>query len=310
MADIVVTVASVGPVTDATKGITTQTVPGIAGSSMTAGQAAYLDQSSDPPTWALCLSTSQTKAAVGGINMNQCGSGEPCNIAVAGDIYIGASPALTVTNILTLGLAAGGIDVNAAQATTGWYPSLIGQMVGTTQCRLAITTAFQGGIASGVTATGTTRTAASSTGVDPITLQAANLATITNSANGKITQTIVGIAGAVITGGQVVYQSANNPSTYLQTAVTNANSAVVAGIACNNAQIGQEFTIAVAGDLNISPTNAVNTGDVVALGAAAGNMNTNQTGIAAAGLPALLGVMVTPSIIRLAVSTNNGVTHG
>jgi len=139
MADLVVTASSVAPVTNSTSGVVTQIITGIAGAAINAGQSAYLDTSVVPANYKLTVSTSSTASVVAGVAMNNTALNQAINLAVGGDIYFG-NVNQQPTTVVTLGLAAGGLDTNAAQATTDWYPSIIGVFVGTTQLRLAITT--------------------------------------------------------------------------------------------------------------------------------------------------------------------------
>jgi hypothetical protein len=286
-------------------------VTGQAGTNMTAGQAAYLDTTTDPSQWQPCLSTSAVRSQVGGIVMNGVSSGQIANIAIAGDIYIGAT--LTVTNMITLGSGLGGLDVNAAQATTGWYPSLIGSMVGTTTCRLNITAGF-----------GVTRTTVGTLGSNPMTITPSQVQMVTNPTNANTsgnvsnlpyfknqpTLTVVGIAGQQINAGQSVYQSSTNPSTFSLANVTSATSAVLTGLAVNNALTNQDITVAVGGDVVITPASTADACDVVVLGSTNGNINSNQAGVGATWLPALMGIMISTTTVRLAITTNAGITHG
>lgn len=109
MADLTVTAASV-LFTSGTK------ETGVAGATVTAGQALYLDSATN--TLKLAVATSAAPADAVGIALHAAGSGQPVTYAKHGSlINIGATTAKTTTYMVSAA-AAGGIAAQADLAST------------------------------------------------------------------------------------------------------------------------------------------------------------------------------------------------
>jgi hypothetical protein len=133
VADLVITAANVAP----TSNTNIQTVT--AGAAVTAGQVVYLDTAASYVA-KLAYGDTAAKATVFGVAMNNAASGQPLDVAVGGDITIGATIVTGTAYLLsnpTVG-SAGGINVTPVVAASAQYPALIGMAVSTTLLRLAI----------------------------------------------------------------------------------------------------------------------------------------------------------------------------
>jgi len=117
MTDIAITSTSV------LKGSGASTEIGTAGAAITAGQLLYKDTSAD--TWKLADANSGTAAArsPGGIALNGAASGQPLLVLTGGNITIGGT---VVPGTFYIASATSGGIAPAADATTGWYPALVG----------------------------------------------------------------------------------------------------------------------------------------------------------------------------------------
>ena len=104
-----------------------------AGATITAGQAVYLDESTN--TYKLAdANLSAAASVVAGIALNGASAGQPLAVLTGGLITIGAT--LTKGTIYVLGATAAGDISPAGDLTTGWYRSIIG--VATTTAVLAV----------------------------------------------------------------------------------------------------------------------------------------------------------------------------
>lgn len=97
---------------------------GLAGATITAGQAVYFD-SGVSGRWQLADNNSATAAArvPGGIALNNASNGQPLAVLTGGDVTIGA--AITAGVAYYLSANAGGI-CPVADLTTGMYPTVLG----------------------------------------------------------------------------------------------------------------------------------------------------------------------------------------
>lgn len=127
MADLTITAASVAPGTDAILQVK------IAGSSLTAGNVAYLDPADDKVK--LCDVDSATAAArvPWGIVMTSCANNQAVAVQTGGSITIGATVAAGI--FYHASDVAGGIRPSA-DVNSGDYPAIIGYGISTTQIRL------------------------------------------------------------------------------------------------------------------------------------------------------------------------------
>lgn len=139
MADLTVTPASVLAGTNAT------ITRGIAGATITAGQAVYLDEATTGE-WLLADSDSATVAARGsarfGIALNGASDGQPLAVQTGGNITIGATVVAGVAYYLSD--TPGGI-CPFADLATGDYVTLVGIATSTTV--IAIDTLYSGAVA-------------------------------------------------------------------------------------------------------------------------------------------------------------------
>ncbi len=137
-----------------------------------------------------------------------------------------------------------------------------------------------------------------------ITITPANVAP---QANAQIISGTVG-AGATVVAGRLIYYDTVSGTYFLSTASAVASTAVVAGMAVCNASPGQIVYFQIAGDVAIGAVIVVGqpyvlsaTGDVFTTGGRLAN------GLPASlKYPALIGMGVSTSILRLAIANNNG----
>lgn len=115
MADLTITAGDVVPSS------TASTLHGTAGATITAGQAVYLDTTTN--TYKLCDADVAASAVCAGIALNGASSGQPITILTDGQITIGAT--VTRGTAYYVSLTAGGI-CPVADISTGDYVSLIG----------------------------------------------------------------------------------------------------------------------------------------------------------------------------------------
>lgn len=115
MADLTITAGNVVPSS------TASTLHGTAGAAITAGQAVYLDTTTN--TYKLCDADVAASAVCAGIALNGASSGQPITILTDGQITIGATVVRGTAYYVSL--TAGGI-CPAADISTGDYVSLIG----------------------------------------------------------------------------------------------------------------------------------------------------------------------------------------
>ena len=108
---------------------------GVAGATVTAGQAVYLDTSDGK--WKLADNNSATAAvrSPDGIALNGASNGQPLSVLTAGPITIGA--ALTAGVAYYLSNTPGGI-CPVADLATGEYPTVIGIATSTTVLNVQI----------------------------------------------------------------------------------------------------------------------------------------------------------------------------
>lgn len=128
MADLVITVANIKPVTGYSK------YQGLAGETITAGQPCYLD-TSDSDSVKLADADAVATAVVKGISLHAALTDQPIELITGGDLDTGA--------ILTLGIpyvastTAGGI-APYSDLLIGDFPSLLGFPVTTSRLRVTI----------------------------------------------------------------------------------------------------------------------------------------------------------------------------
>jgi hypothetical protein len=128
MADVTVTAAEVLP--DAG----TQTIQGILGATVTAGQTVYLDASTN--TWKLAdANASALTANCKGIAMNGGVAGQPVTVCNGGTLDPGFT--VTVGTVYVLSATAGGI-APADDLTTGMYTTILGVGITASQLKLQI----------------------------------------------------------------------------------------------------------------------------------------------------------------------------
>lgn len=123
MADLTITATSVVAGTNARK------TAGVAGVTITAGQAVYLDSTSGK--WALADTDSATAAVrqAHGIALNGAALNQPISVITEGDVTIGAT--IEAGTVYYLSGTAGGI-CPVADVAAGDYPLVIGQGKSTT----------------------------------------------------------------------------------------------------------------------------------------------------------------------------------
>ncbi len=129
MADLAITAANV------LAGAGASVSRGVAGATVTAGQAVYLDTATG--TWKLADNNSATAAvrAPGGLALNGASNGQPLAVLTEGPITIGA--ALTAGVAYYLSDTPGGI-CPVADLATGEYPTVIGIATSTTALNVQI----------------------------------------------------------------------------------------------------------------------------------------------------------------------------
>jgi len=115
MADLTITAGNVVPSS------TASTLHGTAGAAITAGQAVYLDTTTN--TYKLCDADVAASAVCAGIALNGASSGQPITILTDGQITIGGTVVKGTAYYVSLN--AGGIGV-AGDLGSGDYVSLIG----------------------------------------------------------------------------------------------------------------------------------------------------------------------------------------
>lgn len=114
-ADVSITAANVAPSTNA------QTTQAVAGATITAGQAVYLDSTTNTIKLADANNTVLTADAVG-IAINGASSGQPIIYQTGGDITVGGT--VTVGGVYLVSANAGGI-APVADLTTGWFTKVL-----------------------------------------------------------------------------------------------------------------------------------------------------------------------------------------
>lgn len=140
-----------------------------------------------------------------------------------------------------------------------------------------------------------------------MTITAANVSPILTASSGNIiTQITVGIAGAAITAGKLVYLSSQ-----MQFQLAYAKDpvkSVAYGIALTNAAIaGQTIYVAVGGDINLGNPVAITVTSVFVV---SGN---NPGGIAPIAdattgwYPGTVGIAIFEDILRISIATHNGI---
>ena len=112
----------------------------MAGASITAGQALYLDSATSTYKLADANASSAT-ATVVGIALHAAESGQPIKLLTSGNITIGGTVA--VGRVYVVSGTAGGI-APSSDLTAGWYTGIIG--IGTTTAIIAVTITL-GGVA-------------------------------------------------------------------------------------------------------------------------------------------------------------------
>jgi hypothetical protein len=137
MADLSVTVGEVKSGDDAVL------YEGIAGATVTAGQAVYLDPADNKLK--LAIATSAAPARVKGLALHASADGQPLTIQTDGDFVIGATAAPTAGLAYVLSGVAGGISPHTDVTTpaSGEYLTVVGVAAGTGILRLCITASEQ-----------------------------------------------------------------------------------------------------------------------------------------------------------------------
>jgi hypothetical protein len=107
----------------------------IAGATITAGQAVYVDTANDNVLKLAQADGTALEATVKGIALCGASAGQPCIIATSGDIDIGAS--LTVATVYILSATAGGVCPVADLASSS-YLSVIGVATDTDNLHIGI----------------------------------------------------------------------------------------------------------------------------------------------------------------------------
>ena len=129
MAEVSITAANVVPGSDA------EFYRGLAGATVTAGMAVYLDEMTN--TLKLADANLSLEAAeVKGIALHAASSGQPLKIQTAGELTIGGTVVLSTIYILGAG-GSGGV-APAADLASGWYTSILGVASSATKLRLDI----------------------------------------------------------------------------------------------------------------------------------------------------------------------------
>lgn len=133
MTDLVITVAQVLP------GAATDTVPpsfveGIAGATITAGQAVYLDATALTIKLADANATVATAAAIG-IATHGALAGQPIRVQTRGDITLGAGAAPAVGVLYVASNNAGGLAPSSDLGATQWA-TVLGVGIGSNKVRL------------------------------------------------------------------------------------------------------------------------------------------------------------------------------
>lgn len=130
MAAISVTATSV------LKGTGCTTQEGIAGASITAGQAVYMDSTDSDKIKLADADASTAAAAAVGISLHAATSGQPIEYAVAGNVTFNA--VLTAGKVYVVGGTAAG-DINpVADLTTNWRTTVLGVATSTTNLRMLL----------------------------------------------------------------------------------------------------------------------------------------------------------------------------
>lgn len=129
MAEVSITPASVVPGADA------EFYRGLAGATITAGMAVYLDAITNKLKMA-DANLSIEAAEVKGIATHAASDGQPLKIQTDGEITIGGTVVLATIYILGAG-GSGGI-APAADLTTGWYTSVLGVASSASKLKLGI----------------------------------------------------------------------------------------------------------------------------------------------------------------------------
>lgn len=114
MPDLSITAANVRPGS-------AQLISGIAGASLTAGQAVY--QNASDQTYKAALSDTAPHAAAAGIVVNNAASGQPISIATGGAVTLGGSVG-TVGDVLTVSANAGMLAPVGDKVATEWITIL------------------------------------------------------------------------------------------------------------------------------------------------------------------------------------------
>lgn len=132
MADLSVTVGEVKSGDDAVL------YEGIAGATVTAAQAVYLDPADNKLK--LAVATSIGPARVKGLTLHAAADGQPLTIQTDGDFVIGATAAPTAGLVYILSGTAGGLSPHTDVTTpaSGEFLTVIGGTVGTGILRLGI----------------------------------------------------------------------------------------------------------------------------------------------------------------------------
>lgn len=134
MPDVTVVAAEVLPDAGTVK------VAGIAGAAITAGQALYLDTTTD--TWKLADANGAAALNVlGGIALTSAAAGQPVFVATDGTLDPGFT--VGIGSVYILSGTAGGI-APVADLTTGWKTSIVGVGITASQLRLRIYNALVG----------------------------------------------------------------------------------------------------------------------------------------------------------------------
>lgn len=119
-------------------------------------------------------------------------------------------------------------------------------------------------------------------------------------------QVATGPAGTSITAGQVLYYDTTSNTYMLAISGASQLAATVAGIALNNASIGQPVTLQFSGQITIGAT--VITGQGYYLDTATpGGINEDPTTPSSGDYPAFIGMATSESVIAIGIINNDGI---
>ncbi len=131
MADISVTASAVA------KGANAQITTGVAGASITAGMALYIDTANGNVLKPSDVNLSLLASTIAGIALHASLTGQPIAYLVGGPLTFNAVLTAGKVYIASATDGAGGIAL-VADLTTGWYTSVLGYALSTTVLQVGI----------------------------------------------------------------------------------------------------------------------------------------------------------------------------